>query len=32
MIWIGCFYPPDMKQKRWLAHYAARFPTVEINL
>lgn len=29
--WIGCFYPPDMKQKDWLRRYAADFPTVEIN-
>ncbi|HEX9991026.1 MAG TPA: DUF72 domain-containing protein [Chloroflexia bacterium] len=29
--WIGRFYPPELKQKDWLAFYAARFPTVEIN-
>src|SRR6186997_3226292 len=29
--WIGCFYPPEMKQSEWLAHYARHFETVEIN-
>ena len=29
--WIGCFYPPEMKQRDWLRHYASVFPTVEIN-
>ena len=25
------FYPPDVKPPRYLAHYAGRFPTVEVN-
>ncbi|MEO8286159.1 MAG: DUF72 domain-containing protein [Chloroflexota bacterium] len=29
--WIGCFYPLDLPQSAWLAYYAGRFPTVEIN-
>ncbi len=29
--WIGCFYPPEMKQRDWLRYYAGIFPTVEIN-
>jgi uncharacterized protein YecE (DUF72 family) len=29
--WIGCFYPPEMKQREWLAHYVRHFSTVEIN-
>ncbi|HUP27093.1 MAG TPA: DUF72 domain-containing protein [Chloroflexia bacterium] len=29
--WIGCFYPPEMKQKDWLRRFASEFPTVEIN-
>lgn len=29
--WRGAFYPPDGPQARWLAHYAARFATVELN-
>lgn len=29
--WRGRFYPEDLPQKQWLEHYAARFPTVEIN-
>ena len=29
--WIGCFYPPGLPQRAWLAHYARDFPTVEIN-
>lgn len=30
--WRGVFYPPDLPAKRWLEFYAARFPTVEINM
>ena len=29
--WRGLFYPPDLPVKRWFAHYAAHFDTVEIN-
>jgi uncharacterized protein YecE (DUF72 family) len=29
--WRGAFYPPRLPQSAWLAHYAARFRTVEIN-
>ena len=29
--WKGLFYPSDLPAKRWLAFYAERFPTVEIN-
>ncbi|MDQ6692994.1 MAG: DUF72 domain-containing protein, partial [Chloroflexota bacterium] len=29
--WVGCFYPTDLHQRDWLAYYAERFPTVEIN-
>jgi uncharacterized protein YecE (DUF72 family) len=29
--WRGPFYPPDLRQKDWLAYYAAHFPTAEIN-
>lgn len=29
--WKGPFYPRDLREKDWLAYYAARFPTVEIN-
>lgn len=29
--WRGPFYPPDLPAKRWFAHYAAQFETVEIN-
>lgn len=29
--WKGDFYPPDLPQKRWFAHYASAFDTVEIN-
>lgn len=29
--WRGLFYPEDLPQKRWLAHYASVFPTVELN-
>src|SRR5512135_2333137 len=30
--WRGVFYPPDLPAKTWLEFYAARFPTVEINM
>ena len=29
--WRGTFYPADMPQHRWFAHYATQFDTVEIN-
>ena len=29
--WRGAFYPEGLPVKRWFAHYAARFDTVEIN-
>jgi uncharacterized protein YecE (DUF72 family) len=29
--WRGLFYPKDLPQKAWFAHYAAHFDTVEIN-
>lgn len=29
--WRGSFYPPDMPSREWLAHYAERLRTVEIN-
>jgi uncharacterized protein YecE (DUF72 family) len=29
--WKGAFYPPDVADDAWLAYYASRFPTVEIN-
>jgi uncharacterized protein YecE (DUF72 family) len=29
--WRGDFYPEKLPQQRWLAYYAARFNTVEIN-
>jgi uncharacterized protein YecE (DUF72 family) len=29
--WRGTFYPKDLPQKEWLAFYAERFDTVEIN-
>lgn len=29
--WRGHFYPPDVHQDQWLAYYASRLPTVEIN-
>jgi uncharacterized protein YecE (DUF72 family) len=29
--WRGPFYPPDLPVKRWFAHYAATFDTVEVN-
>ncbi len=29
--WRGLFYPADLPKRRWLAHYAAHFDTVEIN-
>jgi uncharacterized protein YecE (DUF72 family) len=29
--WRGDFYPDKLPQHRWLAYYAARFNTVEIN-
>jgi uncharacterized protein YecE (DUF72 family) len=29
--WRGIFYPRDMPRTQWLAHYAERFCTVELN-
>src|SRR5919112_3159466 len=29
--WRGDFYPHDLPQSRWFAHYALTFDTVEIN-
>ena len=29
--WRGTYYPPGLAQSKWLAHYAAEFPTVEVN-
>jgi uncharacterized protein YecE (DUF72 family) len=29
--WRGAFYPEDLPQRDWLACYAARFDTVEVN-
>ncbi len=29
--WIGAFYPPGTKGADMLAHYATRFPSVEVN-
>lgn len=30
--WRGPFYPPDLPQRGWLAYYAERFSTVELNV
>jgi uncharacterized protein YecE (DUF72 family) len=29
--WKGPFYPEKLPQRRWLEHYATRFPVVEVN-
>jgi uncharacterized protein YecE (DUF72 family) len=29
--WRGDYYPRGLPQSKWLAHYAAEFPTVEVN-
>jgi uncharacterized protein YecE (DUF72 family) len=29
--WKGAFYPEKLPQRRWLEHYAMRFPVVEVN-
>jgi uncharacterized protein YecE (DUF72 family) len=29
--WRGRVYPPGLPPRRWLAHYAELFPTVEVN-
>jgi uncharacterized protein YecE (DUF72 family) len=29
--WRGCFYPVDLPERAWFAHYARLFDTVEIN-
>ena len=29
--WIGCSYPPELKQADWLSYFARHFSTVEIN-
>jgi uncharacterized protein YecE (DUF72 family) len=30
--WKGIFYPKDLKENRWLEHYARYFQTVELNV
>ncbi|HWT07253.1 MAG TPA: DUF72 domain-containing protein [Xanthomonadales bacterium] len=30
--WRGRFYPQKLAQREWLAYYAHRFPTVELNV
>lgn len=30
--WRGRFYPSKLPQREWLAYYAERFPTVELNV
>jgi uncharacterized protein YecE (DUF72 family) len=30
--WKGRFYPRNVPQRLWLAYYASRFPTVELNV
>ncbi len=30
--WKGRFYPATLPQREWLAYYAQRFPTVELNV
>lgn len=30
--WRGRFYPPRLPRREWLAYYAERFPTVELNV
>lgn len=30
--WVGEFYPPKTRREGMLAHYATRFPAVEINM
>ena len=29
--WSGVFYPTELKQRDWFAHYARHFTTVEVN-
>jgi len=29
--WRGSFYPSALPSRSWLAYYAARFPTTELN-
>jgi uncharacterized protein YecE (DUF72 family) len=29
--WRGRFYPKDLTQRKWLAYFSERFPTVEVN-
>jgi uncharacterized protein YecE (DUF72 family) len=29
--WRGVLYPPKLPKRLWLQHYAAHFPTVEVN-
>lgn len=29
--WVAAFYPPGLRKADWLAHYAQRFATVEVN-
>lgn len=30
--WLGSFYPAGLPQRRWLAHYASLFASVELNV
>ena len=30
--WVGPVYPPDLPKRDWLAYYASRFDTVELNV
>ncbi len=30
--WRGCFYPPDLPSRHFLAFYAQHFPAVELNV
>lgn len=30
--WRGVFYPDDLPQRRWLAHYSTAFASVELNV
>ena len=30
--WVGPVYPPGLPKREWLAYYAQRFDTVELNV
>lgn len=30
--WKEVFYPPDLRQSKWLSYYAEKFPIVELNV